>query len=91
MKLYENVAQRTSSLHHACEQLLSDQTNLSSSADEVHKKLSYFQNVESVMHKLSSPMLNVTNENFIHVLNIIDEALAFLKAHPDYRDSSDYC
>lgn len=87
---YNSVSQKTNSLHEACNQLMTDQTNLSSNADELRLRLVYFEKVDQIYQKLQSPMLSVTGEAFMQILRTIDESLLFLKQQTSYKEGSDY-
>ena len=85
---------------------MADQTHLASATEEIHSKLHYFDHVQSLMQarlflltnkydvaliqKLSSPNMSVSGQSFTLVLSTIDECIAFLVAHPDYKESSHY-
>ncbi|KRZ10580.1 Conserved oligomeric Golgi complex subunit 3 [Trichinella zimbabwensis] len=62
---YRTVANRTISLHDACNQLMTSQ-------------------------KLNSPLLSVTGESFLHLLNLIDDGIVFMSEHTTYKDSAFY-
>ncbi|KRZ37448.1 Conserved oligomeric Golgi complex subunit 3 [Trichinella pseudospiralis] len=62
---YRTVANRTISLHDACNQLMTSQ-------------------------KLNSPLLSVTGESFLHLLNLIDDGIVFMSDHTTYKDSAFY-
>ncbi len=52
MEKYQGVADRTSSLHEACDQLMADQTRLASAAEDIRSKLSYFDHVDQLTQVL---------------------------------------
>lgn len=62
--------------------------NLSSS---LSLRLSYFDVLQPSTILLSSPSLSlVLSPDFLHMLDRLDVALAFIRAHPHYRDSNLY-
>lgn len=90
MEVYHEVAHKTSSLHDTCEQLMSDQTHFASSAEEIRVRLSYFEHIEQITYKLSSPMLSVSGETFSQILNTIDQSMTFLQENSAYKESGLY-
>uniref|UniRef100_A0A914VI18 Conserved oligomeric Golgi complex subunit 3 n=1 Tax=Plectus sambesii TaxID=2011161 RepID=A0A914VI18_9BILA len=56
---YEVVAENTSSLHDACDQLMADQTRLAAAAEDIRAKLYYFDHVQPLMQKLNSTHMAV--------------------------------
>lgn len=62
--------------------------NLSSS---LSLRLSYFDILQPSTTLLSSPSMSlVTSPDFLHMLDRLDVALAFIRAHPHFRDSNLY-
>uniref|UniRef100_A0A0K0EE09 Conserved oligomeric Golgi complex subunit 3 n=1 Tax=Strongyloides stercoralis TaxID=6248 RepID=A0A0K0EE09_STRER len=89
-KNYFCVTEKTSSLHHACEAMLSQQTHLAAGAEEIKTNLHYYQQVQWVMKKLQTPKLSVTGTLFTQILTTIKDCMTFLETHPDYKESSIY-
>uniref|UniRef100_A0A0N4ZNN9 Conserved oligomeric Golgi complex subunit 3 n=1 Tax=Parastrongyloides trichosuri TaxID=131310 RepID=A0A0N4ZNN9_PARTI len=89
-KNYNCVTEKTSSLHHACEAMLSQQTHLAAGAEEIKTNLHYYQQVSWVMKKLQTPKLSVTGTLFTQILTTIKDCMAFLETHPDYKESGSY-
>uniref|UniRef100_A0A914VGY2 Conserved oligomeric Golgi complex subunit 3 n=1 Tax=Plectus sambesii TaxID=2011161 RepID=A0A914VGY2_9BILA len=87
---YEVVAENTSSLHDACDQLMADQTRLAAAAEDIRAKLYYFDHVQPLMQKLNSTHMAVGGQAFTHALSTIDECLAFLHKQRDYLDAQAY-
>uniref|UniRef100_A0A915HWH8 Conserved oligomeric Golgi complex subunit 3 n=1 Tax=Romanomermis culicivorax TaxID=13658 RepID=A0A915HWH8_ROMCU len=75
---YEGVSHKTSSLHEACDKLMSDQTALTTVAEEMRHRLTYFDRIDQISQKLQSPLLSVTGESFMQILISIDETITFL-------------
>uniref|UniRef100_A0A0N5BVY6 Conserved oligomeric Golgi complex subunit 3 n=1 Tax=Strongyloides papillosus TaxID=174720 RepID=A0A0N5BVY6_STREA len=89
-KNYLCVTEKTSSLHHACEAMLSQQTHLAAGAEEIKTNLHYYQQVQWVMKKLQTPKLSVTGTLFTQILTTIKDCMTFLETHPDYKESAIY-
>ncbi|XP_013921315.1 PREDICTED: conserved oligomeric Golgi complex subunit 3-like [Thamnophis sirtalis] len=87
---YLFVSTKTGTLHEACEQLLKEQSELVDLAENVHQKLSYFIELENINTKLNSPTLSVSSESFIPMLNKLDDCIAYVSSHPNFRDYSVY-
>ncbi|GAB6028336.1 Golgi transport complex subunit 3, partial [Chamberlinius hualienensis] len=87
---YLLVSNKTNNLHEACEHLLAEQTKLSDTAESISDKLAYFDEVNKISQKLSSPTLSVTNESFIPMLARLDECIAFLRTNARFKESSVY-
>ncbi|XP_065177549.1 conserved oligomeric Golgi complex subunit 3-like [Sycon ciliatum] len=87
---YCHVSTQTGALHSACEQLLEDQTRLVETVTIISDKLVYFDDFDSLHHKLHSPMLSVMSETFMPILTRLDECITYLSAHPQFQESSVY-
>ena len=88
---YQRVSDETNQLHSACEQLLSDQGLLGSLVESIDNKLAYFSEWDKIAPRLESDsMLTVTSESFVPTLARIDECIAYLRAHPHYREAPVY-
>lgn len=58
---------------------------------EIKAKLDYFLELEDIIRTLSRPPGNfVHSMEFVNLLSTMDRAIAFLKSHPEYRDSDIY-
>jgi conserved oligomeric Golgi complex subunit 3 len=58
---------------------------------EVKAKLDYFLELEDIIRTLNRPSGNfVQSTEFVNLLSTMDRAIAFLRSHPDYRDSDIY-
>lgn len=67
------------------------QDHLSHLAQALALRLSYFAILPASTNFLSSPSLSlVTSTDFLFTLDRLDVALAFVDAHPHYRDSPLY-
>lgn len=78
---YGFVSNKTASLHEACEQMLIDQNKLSTLADDLEKKVSYFVEYEKIQSQLSSPTLSVHGELFHDILNRLDKCIDYMQSH----------
>uniref|UniRef100_A0AC35TIQ6 Conserved oligomeric Golgi complex subunit 3 n=1 Tax=Rhabditophanes sp. KR3021 TaxID=114890 RepID=A0AC35TIQ6_9BILA len=87
---YRCVTDKTSSLHHACESMLSQQTHLAAGSEEIKTNLHYYQQVQWVMKKLQTPKLPVTGSLFTQILTTIKDCMSYLEAHSDYKESKVY-
>ncbi|XP_072180236.1 conserved oligomeric Golgi complex subunit 3-like [Diadema setosum] len=84
---YVLVSTKTNALHEACEQSMEDQTMLVNKAEAISCKLSYFNELERINQKLSSPTFSVTNESFVPLLSKLDECIAYIIGNPQYKES----
>ncbi|XP_073255255.1 conserved oligomeric Golgi complex subunit 3-like [Porites lutea] len=84
------VSTKTGALHEACEQLLQDQTKLMNMAESISNKLSYFNALDHLRHKLNSPTFSVTSESFVPMLARLDECISFISSNQQYKESSVY-
>ncbi|KAJ7324468.1 hypothetical protein JRQ81_017488 [Phrynocephalus forsythii] len=85
-KQYLFVSTKTGTLHEACEQLLKEQSELVDLAENIHQKLSYFNELENINTKLNSPTLSVNSDGFIPMLAKLDDCIAYISSHPSFRD-----
>lgn len=84
---YSFVSNKTNSLHEACEQMLADQNKMSSLADELEHKLSYFLEYEKIQSQLSSPTISVHGDLFHSILNRLDKCIAYMQEHVIHKVS----
>ncbi|KAL9965707.1 hypothetical protein ACROYT_G029547 [Oculina patagonica] len=84
------VSTKTGALHEACEQLLQDQTKLMNMAESISNKLSYFNALDHLRHKLNSPTVSVTSESFVPMLARLDECISFISSNPQFKESPVY-
>ncbi|XP_035208176.1 conserved oligomeric Golgi complex subunit 3-like [Stegodyphus dumicola] len=87
---YAFVSNKTNSLHEACEHLLTQQAKLVNSAETISEKLSYFNELEVLSQKISSPTLSVVSESFLPLLSRLDECIAYVEANINYKESPVY-
>lgn len=84
------VSTKTGALHEACEQLLQDQTKLMNMAESISNKLSYFNALDHLRHKLNSPTFSVTSESFVPMLARLDECITFISSNPQFKECPVY-
>ncbi|XP_072033720.1 conserved oligomeric Golgi complex subunit 3-like isoform X2 [Amphiura filiformis] len=89
-KQYVFVSTKTNALHEACEESLQDQTKLVNKAESISGRLSYFNELERINQKLSSPAFSVSSESFVPLLAKLDECIAYITANPQYKESELY-
>ncbi|XP_070539445.1 conserved oligomeric Golgi complex subunit 3-like isoform X2 [Ptychodera flava] len=89
-KQYTFVSTKTNALHEACEQSVEEQTRLVNTAESISNKLSYFNELERMSHKLSSLTISVTSESFVPMLTRLDECIAYINSNPNYNESQVY-
>nr|XP_033803321.1 conserved oligomeric Golgi complex subunit 3 [Geotrypetes seraphini] len=89
-KQYLFVSTKTGALHEACEQLLKEQSELVDLAENIQQKLSYFNELENISTKLNSPTLSVNTEGFIPMLAKLDDCIAYISLHPNFKDYAVY-
>ncbi|PIK55765.1 putative conserved oligomeric Golgi complex subunit 3 [Apostichopus japonicus] len=83
---YVHVSTKTNALHEACEESMNDQTELVNKAETISSKLSYFNELERINQKLSSPAFSVTSEGFVPLLTKLDECIIHITSNPNYKE-----
>ncbi|CED84896.1 Subunit of cis-Golgi transport vesicle tethering complex-Sec34p [Phaffia rhodozyma] len=85
------VEERSKSLQLACEELLEEQNRLLATSEALTFRLTYFSSLEPATRMLNSPGSHlVTNTDFLPTVDRMEECLAYLKAHRDYKDAELY-
>ncbi|KAJ3190367.1 Golgi transport complex subunit 3 [Gaertneriomyces sp. JEL0708] len=88
---YNTVEGKTRTLQTACEKLMEDQSNLATLATQLADRLSYFNELEPISKLFSSPGDQVClDDRFLPMLMRLDECLAFIQSHMQYRDAELY-
>uniref|UniRef100_A0AC35FQN4 Conserved oligomeric Golgi complex subunit 3 n=1 Tax=Panagrolaimus sp. PS1159 TaxID=55785 RepID=A0AC35FQN4_9BILA len=87
---YKAVTDKTSSLHHACEQMMSQQTQMATGTEQLKTNLHYYTQCEWIMKKLQTSRLLITGSLFPQILSTIHECMNFLRANPEHRESAAY-
>ncbi|CAG8436571.1 4543_t:CDS:2, partial [Scutellospora calospora] len=79
---FKFVEERTKALQTACEKLLEEQNNLTSLADAISSKLSYYNELETITKLFNSPGENICEQpEFIPVLAKLDECLDYMQSN----------
>lgn len=89
-KQYALVSGKTTSLHDATEQLISDQGILNRLAEDVARYVKYYREVDVIMEKLEAPTLSPNGEMFTDLLNKIDANIDFMEKNPSFKESGVY-
>ncbi|XP_075209854.1 conserved oligomeric Golgi complex subunit 3 isoform X2 [Lycorma delicatula] len=89
-KEYKQVSMKTNSLHLVSEQLLADQTKLVEINEGVLERLKQFKSLDLLAQRLDSPTLSVTSPVFCHLLDQIDQFIAYMQTHHTYKECSIY-
>lgn len=76
---YAFVSNKTSSLNSASETLIQEQEKLNEIAEEIHRRLQFFNHVEYLHQRIQSPTLSVASDAFRECLDKIDQCLEYLK------------
>lgn len=89
-KQYATVSSKTTSLHEASEQLISDQQRLNSFNESIIQHLKYFKEVDRILEKLEAPTLSVNSEIFADILEKIDSNMDFVQNNETFRESANF-
>lgn len=89
-KQYEAVSSRTTSLHEASEQLISDHKKLNAFNESIISHLKYFKDVNMLVERLEAPTLSVNSEIFFDILDAIDKNMDFIQGNESFKESATY-
>jgi len=87
---YKSASGKTNALHNGCEQLVQEQSDLVAFNESISTRLGYFLELSTLSQKMNSPTLSVLNDQFIPMLTRIDECIAHVSGHPDYKEAALY-
>ncbi|KAH9422523.1 Golgi transport complex subunit 3 [Dermatophagoides pteronyssinus] len=88
---YSSAIDKTKSFYSSCDQLLQQQQNLLVAIEAINEKLSYFEDLETMSKKFSSPTMLTLNESLIPLLNRLDECIEFMSTNIDnYLEAGKY-
>lgn len=88
---YSSVIDKTKSFYSSCDTLLQQQQNLLVAIEAINEKLSYFEDLETMSKKFSSPTMLTLNESLIPLLHRLDECIEFMSTNIDnYLEANKY-
>ncbi|XP_010687595.2 conserved oligomeric Golgi complex subunit 3 [Beta vulgaris subsp. vulgaris] len=87
---HQAVANKTKTLHDACDRLLLEKQKLIEFADALRSKLSYFDELENISTSFYSQSMNVGNQDFLPLLKRLDDCISYVESNPQYAESSVY-
>jgi hypothetical protein len=83
-QLHAEVEGKTSALHAETEALLGEKKRLAALAAALHEHLGHFKTLDVAQATLNHSGVNVADPAFAACLARLDEALRFVRAHPQY-------
>ncbi len=83
-QLHGQVEAKTSALHNETEALLQEKKQLGALAAALHENLAHFKTLDIAAATLNHSQVNVADASFSACLARLDEALKFVRAHPQY-------
>lgn len=85
---YNFVNTKTSSLNEASENLIREQRQLSEISDDIKFRLKHFTQSDHLIQRLQNPTFSPANEQFVEIINSIDECMDYLKENPSFKESA---
>lgn len=83
-KEYEFVNTKTSSLNTASENLIQEQSQLNEISEDIRFRLKHFTQAEHLSQRLQNPTFSPASEQFVEMINTIDECLNYMKNHVSF-------
>ncbi|KAF7992085.1 hypothetical protein HCN44_001410 [Aphidius gifuensis] len=87
---YAIVSGKTTSLHSATEQLISEQEKLNDLVNQIGQYTKYFKESNFIMDKLDSPSLSVRSDTFIDITEKIEKNIEFMEKNDKFKEASSY-
>ena len=81
MKEYDFVNTKTSSLNIASENLTQEQCQLNLISEDIRFRLKHFTQAEHLTQRLQNPTFSAASDQFVDIMNSIDECLDYMKNH----------
>lgn len=89
-KQYAIVSGKTTSLHDATEQLISEQEKLTDMCNDIACYVKYFKEVDFIMEKLEMPNLSIRSDLFLELTEKIEENINFMERNNTFKESMAY-
>ncbi|KAI4484215.1 hypothetical protein M0804_007671 [Polistes exclamans] len=89
-KQYAEVSDKTSSLHNASEELITDQKRLNSMVESIAENVKYFKEVDVIMEKLEASTLSVNSDMFFNIVEKVDTNMDALQTNNTFKESTTY-
>ncbi|XP_043486493.1 conserved oligomeric Golgi complex subunit 3 [Polistes fuscatus] len=89
-KQYAEVSDKTSSLHNASEELISDQKRLNSMVESIAEYVKYFKEVDVIMEKLEASTLSINSDMFFNIVEKVDANMDALQTNNTFKESTTY-
>ncbi|XP_023014719.2 conserved oligomeric Golgi complex subunit 3 [Leptinotarsa decemlineata] len=87
---YQNVTEKTNYLHDLSEQLMANQRVLKEKKQELNKRLKHFTYFSKCQESVERMGNRLNGEDCIQILDKIDESVAYLNDHLNYKESRIY-
>eukprot|EP01025_Chloroclados_australasicus_P038139 TRINITY_DN3909_c1_g1_i10.p1 TRINITY_DN3909_c1_g1~~TRINITY_DN3909_c1_g1_i10.p1 ORF type:complete len:390 (-),score=43.57 TRINITY_DN3909_c1_g1_i10:253-1422(-) len=87
---HKDVAVKTKTLHDSCQQLVQEKEQLVEFSKQLNDKLRYFDELEQVSTQFHSNSVSVDSDQFLPLLEKLDECLAFVAGNPQYAEAALY-
>ncbi|KAI2800638.1 hypothetical protein RDWZM_009045 [Blomia tropicalis] len=88
---YCSALSKTRSFYNSCDTLIQQQHGLIVAIEALNEKLSYFEELETMSKKFSSPTMLTLNESLVPLLSRLDECINFMTHNEsNYLEASSY-